>query len=296
MSDNNSTPLSAKPALLGLTLDELTAVAVELGLPRFVGKQLCGWIYDKHARSFDEMTNLSKAARARLAETYVLGISTPVESVESRDGTIKYLFRTAKGHYIESVFIPDGERATEALTATWGYAWSPKRITVSTVGVAKGLRRFLDESKCSLAVSLHHPDAAERGAMMPAERAFGVEALIELLSQYDFCRKTTDDYAEGTKQRRLTFEYIVFRGINDTLEHGRALVRLLAPLDCRINMIRFHTIPDTRFDGTDETAMLRLQDYLNAHGITTTVRASRGQDIYAACGMLTTKRMEEERA
>ena len=112
MSNNNSTPLSAKPALLGLTLDELTAVAVELGLPRFVGKQLCGWIYDKHARSFDEMTNLSKAARARLAETYVLGISTPVESVESRDGTIKYLFRTAKGHYIESVFIPDGERAT----------------------------------------------------------------------------------------------------------------------------------------------------------------------------------------
>ena len=363
MSDNNSTPLSAKPALLGLSLDELTAVAVELGLPRFVGKQLCGWIYDKHARSFDEMTNLSKAARARLAETYVLGISTPVESVESRDGTIKYLFRTAKGHYIESVFIPDGERATlcvssqvgckmacefcmtgrqgfmaqltaadilnqvyslpererltnivfmgqgepmdnidnvlratEALTAPWGYAWSPKRITVSTVGVAKGLRRFLDESKCSLAVSLHHPDAAERGAMMPAERAFGVEALIELLSQYDFCRKTTDDYAEGTKQRRLTFEYIVFRGINDTLEHGRARVRLLAPLDCRINMIRFHTIPDTRFDGTDETAMLRLQDYLNAHGITTTVRASRGQDIYAACGMLTTKRMEEERA
>ena len=89
---------------------------------------------------------------------------------------------------------------------------------------------------------------------------------------------------------------MVFGGINDSLEHGRALVQLLAPLDCRINMIRFHTIPDTRFDGTDETAMLRLRDYLNAHGITTTIRASRGQDIYAACGMLTTKRMEEERA
>ena len=88
----------------------------------------------------------------------------------------------------------------------------------------------------------------------------------------------------------------MFRGINDSLEHGRALVQLLAPLDCRINMIRFHTIPDTRFDGTDETAMLHLRDYLNAHGITTTIRASRGQDIYAACGMLTTKRMEEERA
>ena len=133
--------------------------------------------------------------------------------------------------------------------------------------------------------------------MMPAERAFGIEPLVELLSQYDFCRKTTDDYAEGTKQRRLTFEYIVFRGINDSLEtRARPRTTSGAPSIVASNMIRFHTIPDTRFDGTDETAMLRLRDYLNAHGITTTIRASRGQDIYAACGMLTTKRMEEERA
>ena len=187
-------------------------------------------------------------------------------------------------------------RATKAMTADWGYAWSPKRITVSTVGVAKGLIRFLNESNCSLAVSLHHPLPDERKAMMPAERAFGVEDMVQLLSQYDFCRKTNEDYAEGAKQRRLTFEYIVFKGINDSIEHAKALLHLLAPLDCRINMIRFHTIPDTRFDGTDETAMERMRDYLNNHGITTTIRASRGQDIYAACGMLTTKRMEEERA
>ena len=167
---------------------------------------------------------------------------------------------------------------------------------MATGGVAKGLHRFRDESKLSLAVSLHQPNPTERGAMMPAERAFGIEPLVELLSQYDCCRKTTDDYAEGTKQRRLTFEYIVFRGINDSLEHGRALVQLLAPLDCCINMIRFHPIPDTRFDGTDETAMLHLRDYLNAPAITTTIFASRGQDIYAACGMLTTKRMKEQSA
>ena len=357
------TPTTGKKILLGLSLEQLTQLAEELGMPRFTGKQLAGWLYDKRVTSIEEMSNISKANRERLSEHYEVGRSAPVTSELSKDGTRKYLFRVRSGGLVEAVFIPDGDRATlcvssqvgckmacefcmtgrqgfmsqltaadilnqvyslpererltnivfmgqgepmdnidnvlratEALTAPWGYAWSPKRITVSTVGVAKGLRRFLDESKCSLAVSLHHPNPTERGAMMPAERAFGIEPLVELLSHYDFCRKTTDDYAEGTKQRRLTFEYIVFRGINDSLEHGRALVQLLAPLDCRINMIRFHTIPDTRFDGTDETAMLRLRDYLNAHGITTTIRASRGQDIYAACGMLTTKRMEEERA
>lgn len=355
--------VGAKPSLLGLSLEELTEVAIDLGLPKFVGKQICGWLYDKHARSFEEMTNLSKAARQKLTEGYQIGISTPVESVESKDGTIKYLYKTERGHYIETVYIPDGKRATlcvssqvgckmacefcmtgrqgfmanltaadilnqiyslpqreqltnivfmgqgepmdnienvlratKAMTADWGYAWSPKRITVSTVGVAKGLIRFLNESNCSLAVSLHHPLPDERKAMMPAERAFGVEDMVQLLSQYDFCRKTNEDYAEGAKQRRLTFEYIVFKGINDSIEHAKALLHLLAPLDCRINMIRFHTIPDTRFDGTDETAMERMRDYLNNHGITTTIRASRGQDIYAACGMLTTKRMEEARA
>ncbi|MDO5075010.1 MAG: 23S rRNA (adenine(2503)-C(2))-methyltransferase RlmN [Bacteroidales bacterium] len=352
-----------KPALLGMTLEELTTVATDLGLPRFVGKQICGWIYDKHVRSIEEMTNLSKNARQLLAQHYQLGISTPVESVESRDGTIKYLYRTVRGQYIETVYIPDGERATlcvssqvgckmacafcmtgrqgfmahlsaadilnqiyslpqrekltnivfmgqgepmdnidnvlratAAMTASWGYAWSPKRITVSTVGLVKGLTRFLDESQCSLAISLHHPLAKERQQMMPAERAFSIEDMVNLLKQYDFARKTDEDYAEGAKQRRLTFEYIVFRGLNDSEAHADALVKLLAPLDCRINLIRFHHIPDTPFQGTDDAGMVRLRDYLTRKGITTTIRASRGQDIYAACGMLTTKKMMEERA
>lgn len=360
-----------KKPLLGLTLDELTQIAVDLGFPKFVGKQICGWIYDKHVQDIDSMTNLSKQARARLAETYEIGTSAPVESMNSVDGTIKYLYRTPTGHYIETVYIPDfgndgrpddvprratlcvscqvgckmhcefcmtgrqgfvahltaadilnqvyslpqrewltnivfmgqGEpfdnldavlRATQALTAPWGYAWSPRRITVSTVGLAKGLVRFLDGSNCNLAVSLHHPIPQERSRIMPAERAFSIEDLVNLLAQYDFCRKTTADYEEGTKQRRLTFEYIVFGGLNDSDRHADALLRLLRPLDCRVNLIRFHTIPDTPFHGAEESRMQHFCDYLNARGLTTTIRASRGQDIYAACGLLTTKKQEEQ--
>lgn len=358
-------------SLLGKNIQELTQIALDLGLPKFVGKQICAWLYDKRVEDIDQMTNLSKVARARLAEQYEVGASRPVDRMESVDGTIKYLYRTREGHYIETVYIPDfgidrptdggaprratlcvscqvgckmhcefcmtgrqgfsahlsageilnqiyslpqrdwltnivfmgqGEpfdnldavlRATEVLTADWGYGWSPKRITVSSVGLAKGLTRFLDESSCNLAISLHHPIPAERARMMPAERAFGIEDVVGVLRQYDFCRKTNADYAEGTKQRRLTFEYIVFGDLNDTDRHADALLRLLAPLDCRVNLIRFHTIPDTPFRQTNEQHLQHFCDYLNAHGLLTTIRASRGQDIYAACGLLTTKKQEE---
>lgn len=360
-----------KKPLLGLTLDDYTQIALDLGLPKFVGKQICSWIYEKHVQTIDEMTNLSKVARARLAESYEVGAAAPVDRMDSRDGTIKYLYRTPSGHYIETVYIPDfgndgvsdgaprratlcvscqvgckmkcefcmtgrqgfvahltaadilnqiyslpqgdwltnivfmgqGEpfdnldavlRATEVLTAPWGYGWSPRRITVSSVGLAKGLVRFLDESHCNLAISLHHPIPEERSKIMPAERAFSIADVVRVLSQYDFCRKTNDDYEEGTKQRRLTFEYIVFDGLNDSDRHADALLRLLAPLDCRVNLIRFHTIPDTPFRQTNEKTLAHFCDYLNAHGLLTTIRASRGQDIYAACGLLTTKKQEED--
>lgn len=361
-----------KKSLLSLTLDELTEVAVGLGLPRFAGKQLCEWIYVRKAKSIDEMTNLSKAARELLKESYTIGASDPVDAMHSKDGTVKYLFRTREGHFVETVYIPDygrdgrreegeprraticvssqvgckmgcafcmtgrqgfvaqlsaadilnqiyslperdtltnivfmgqGEpfdnldavlRATEILTASYAYAWSPKRITVSSVGLAKGMVRFLEESRCNLAISLHHPIPRERAAMMPAERGMGIQEVVNVLRQYDFCRQTTDDYEEGTKQRRLTFEYILFGGLNDGKKHADALLRLLKPLDCRVNLIRFHTIPDSPFHATNEEALQRFADYLNAHGLTTTIRASRGQDIYAACGLLSTKKQEEE--
>lgn len=170
-------------------------------------------------------------------------------------------------------------RALELMTADYGLAWSPKRITVSTVGVMKGLRRFLDESECHLAISLHNPFPQERMQLMPAERACSITDMLQLLRQYDF-----------THQRRLSFEYIVFRGVNDSEAHARELVRLLKGLECRINLIRFHAIPAVPLEGVDMDKMVAFRDYLTHHGVFTTIRASRGEDIWAACGMLSTLR------
>ena len=169
-------------------------------------------------------------------------------------------------------------KATELLTASDGWAWSPKRITVSSVGVRKGVERFLLESNCHLAISLHNPFPEERLSMMPAEKAYGLEELMTLLKKQDW-----------SHQRRLSFEYIVFGGLNDSERHAKELVRLLAPIECRVNLIRFHQIPNTPYIGATEEKMVWLRDYLTKYGVTTTIRASRGQDIYAACGLLHAK-------
>jgi 23S rRNA (adenine2503-C2)-methyltransferase len=174
-------------------------------------------------------------------------------------------------------------RATEVLTADWGWAWSPKRITVSSVGVRGKLKRFLDESPCHVAISLHSPLHEQRAQLMPSEKAMSINEVVELLRGYDFAH-----------QRRLSFEYIVFGGLNDSMAHAKAIVDLLRGLDCRINLIRFHQIPGVSLHGADEETMLRFRDYLTAHGVFTTIRASRGQDIYAACGLLSTARQQDE--
>lgn len=348
-----------KQKLLGLRIDELSDVAMKLGLPRFAGKQIAEWIYGRHATSIDEMTNISKAHRALLTEHCEIGWAGPIDAQRSKDGTTKYLFPVettqpaSGGKMVETVFIPEeggratlcvssqvgckmnclfcqtgkqgfegnltandilnqvyalperdsltnivfmgqGEpmdnldnvlRATEILTADYGWAWSPKRITVSSVGVKNKLKRFLEESNCHIAISLHAPTHALRAELMPAERGMSIEEVVELLRGYDF-----------SHQRRLSFEYIVFSGINDTPAHARQIVALLKGLDCRINLIRFHQIPNVPLHGADETRMEQLRDYLTAHGIFTTIRASRGEDIYAACGLLSTsKRISEVR-
>ena len=176
-------------------------------------------------------------------------------------------------------------RAIEAMTATWGCAWSPKRITVSSVGFMPNLKRLLDESDCHIAISLHNPFSAERATIMPIEKAYPIEQVIDLLKQYDW-----------SHQRRLSFEYICFSGENDTLRHATALRRLLAGLNCRVNLIRYHKAPDEKtlpenrqtadFTPSSEKQMTWLRDYLTNNNITTTIRRSRGEDILAACGML----------
>ena len=164
-------------------------------------------------------------------------------------------------------------RSLQIMTADYGCAWSPKRITVSTVGIP-AMQRFLDESECHLAVSMHNPFAAERAEIMPAEKLMHLADVIELLRSYDW-----------THQRRISFEYICWQE-NTTIRHAKELLRLLKGLPCRINLIRFHAGVDRQFPSSDEKQMEWFRDYLTEHGLTTTIRRSRGEDILAACGML----------
>lgn len=339
-----------KHSLLGLTLSELQSVVKTLGMPGFAARQIASWLYDKKVTTVDEMTNLSLKHREKLKETYEVGAEPPVEAMRSVDGTVKYLYRVGDNHFVEAVYIPDGDRATlcvssqvgckmhcrfcmtgrqgfaanltagqiinqinslperdkltnvvmmgmgepldnldevlkalDIMTAPYGYAWSPKRVTLSTVGLRKGLRRYLEETDCHLAVSLHTPLPQQRLQLMPAEKAFSIVDIVEELRHYDF-----------SKQRRLSFEYIMFKGVNDSPAHAKALLKLLRGLDCRVNLIRFHAIPDADLEGCEAGAMTAFRDYLTSHGLFTTIRASRGEDIFAACGMLSTAKMEEE--
>ena len=337
--------------LLGKTITELQEITAALGMPKFAAKQIAQWLYVKRVHTIDEMTNLSKDNRSRLASEYIIGYEEPIGAARSTDGTIRYLFATPAGKPIETVFLPEHERATlcissqigckmncyfcmtgkqgfngqlsphqiinqifaipetqqltnlvfmgmgepldnweelrkalDIITAPWGMAWSPKRVTVSTIGQMQHLPDFLRESHCNLAISLHSPFADERQRLMPVQKAYPISKVIELLKTYDW-----------THQRELTFEYIVFRGLNDDRHHAQALLHLLKGLPCKVNLIRFHAIPDVELQSSDLKAMEALRDYLCQHGLMTTIRASRGEDIYAACGMLSSKKEEERR-
>lgn len=332
-----------KKPLIGLTLEGLRRVAAECGMPVFAAKQMARRLYVNRTRSIDEMTELSKQARARLVEMgYCIGREIPLTEARSSDGTAKYLFRGVGGRNIESVYIPDGDRATlcvstqagckmncsfcmtgrqgfhgnltaaaiinqvlsipeseeltnivfmgmgeptdnlqpvldaiEVLTAAWGMAWSPKRITVSSIGKIKELKTLIETTKVHIAISLHSPYPSERAKLMPIEKGMPITDVINLLRNYDFAH-----------QRRLSFEYIMFRGLNDDARHCRELAKMLRGLDCRVNIIRFHAIPDSDLRPCSMAQMERFRDQLNQDGITATIRASRGEDIMAACGML----------
>lgn len=338
----------AKEKLYGKSLAELEVIAVDSGMKRFAGRQLAQWLYEKGVDSIESMTNISKSNRELLSGRYEVGLSAPLTVSESKDGTKKYLFRSGEGHFIESAYIPDRERATlcissqagcrmgcefcmtgrqglkgqlsandilnqfaslperqtltnivymgmgepfdntdhlmrslDILTSDWGYAWSPTRITVSTAGIIPSMRRFLDECGAHLAVSLHNPFHEERMRIMPVEKAYPIQEVVEVLRNYDF-----------THQRRVSFEYIVMSGMNDSPAHIRGIVKLLNGIKCRINLIRFHKIPSSPFYSPGDSEMIRFRDALTSKGIMTTIRSSRGEDIQAACGLLSTQGMD----
>lgn len=176
-------------------------------------------------------------------------------------------------------------KSIEILTSSWGYAMSPRRITVSSIGMLPALTQFLDRCEAHLAISLHTPFADERKELMPVQESYPLQDILQEIRKWDF-------YG----QRRVSFEYIVFGGLNDTARHGIELVRLLKGINCRVNLIRFHPIPGTPLQGTNEKTLQILKDQLNNNGLLTTIRASRGSDIYAACGLLSTQSLTEKKS
>ena len=175
-------------------------------------------------------------------------------------------------------------KSHEILTSDWGYARSPKRITVSTIGIIPTMKTFLENSHCHLAVSLHSPFNEERKKLMPVENVYPINEIVQLLKNYDW-----------TGQRRLSFEYIMFKGLNDSLTHARALLKLLNGLNCRLNLICFHAIPGSTLEPSTNETIHSFKDFLNSKNLLTTIRASRGEDIFAACGLLSTKELIQQK-
>jgi 23S rRNA (adenine2503-C2)-methyltransferase len=175
-------------------------------------------------------------------------------------------------------------KSLDILTADWGYGWSPTRITVSTVGLVNSVKEFLEKSRCHLAVSLHSPFDEERRKLMPVQRTNSVKDVLNVIRSFDI-----------NSQRRISFEYILFKGLNDSPLHIKELSRILNGIKCRINIIRFHPIPDSPFESPDIEATIKFKEKLNDKGILTTIRASRGEDIQAACGLLSTLEQNKSR-
>ena len=387
-----------RPALYGATKEELEAIVEERGMPRYTAAQLCDWLYKKHAASFEEMTNISKRHRARLAEEFVVGRRGHSDVSVATDGTKKYLYTvtippqvarrdggvqwsggatrdggtpegrasgappknprgprrdggvTGQGlqRHVEAAYIPEARRHTlclstqvgckmgclfcmtarqgfqghlsagdvvnqlaglperdqitnlvymgmgepldnleavlkslRILTEPWGFGMSPNRITVSTIGVVPAMRTLLEKTSVHLAVSLHSPFEEERRRLMPIENVYSLHEVLGAI------RATQLD-----KRRRISFEYIVFRGLNHSDRHVKEIARLVGDMRCRINLLYFHPIPGAPLEPASEKEMLTFQDSLKQKGLRVTVRKSRGQDIEAACGMLSTKRLD----
>ena len=173
-------------------------------------------------------------------------------------------------------------KSLEILTSDWGFGLSPRRITVSTIGITPAMLEFLNQSEVHLAVSLHTPFDDERRRLMPVQQVHPLKEVLNEIKSWDFGR-----------QRRVSFEYILFKDFNDSSAHVNELSRILHGIRCRINLIRFHPIPDTPLESPDEETITLFKEKLNAKGIITTIRASRGQDIWAACGLLSTKKLAD---
>ena len=332
------------------TLDEAEAFAVAQGWPRFRGEQIWRWVHDKGARSFDDMTNLGRETRARLAETAMIGGLEIAEVQTSQDGTRKLRLVTRDGESIESVVIPDGEKTTQCISSQVGCAvdcqfcataklglrrnldageivdqvylaqrllaevepgrrisnlvymgmgeplhnydnlvrslrilthdkgvgFSQRRITVSTSGLVPKLERLGGEDvRPNLAVSLNAPNDAVRDAIMPINRKWNIAKLLGALRAYPL-----------EQRRRITFEYVLLAGVNDSLADAAQLARLLRGIKCKVNLIPYNPHPEAPYTRPSPAAVAAFQAECKRLGLPTYLRTPRGDDIDAACGQL----------
>ncbi|RXK83197.1 23S rRNA (adenine(2503)-C(2))-methyltransferase RlmN [Filimonas effusa] len=336
-----------------LSLPELEAYFLEMGAQKFRAKQVYEWIWQKHAHSFNAMTNLSKELRNQLAENFTLPALSFDATQHSNDGTIKSRFKTVEGHLVEGVLIPTDERKTacvssqvgcslsckfcatgymdrkrnlhydeiydqvvlinqqseeaygkklsnivfmgmgepllnynnvlkaiERISAEDGLGMSPRRITVSTAGVAKMIRKLGDDKvRFKLALSLHAANDKKRNEIMPVNESNNIKALIDALNY--FYKQTGNE---------ITLEYILFQNFNDSLEDAAELVRVFRqiPADL-VNIIEYNTIDAFQFSKPDEDTVEAFMQYLEKNRVNARLRRSRGKDIDAACGQLANK-------
>lgn len=345
--------MDQKKNIRNFSLEELTAYFATLGEKKFRVKQVWEWLWQKHAHSFDDMTNLSKELRTTLSETFDLLPVHIDKSQFSSDGTIKARFKTHDGHFAEGVLIPNDNRQTacvssqigcslsckfcatgymdrkrnldfdeiydevvllnevaektygkklsnivfmgmgepllnyknvlksiERITANDGLAMSPKRITVSTAGVAKMIRQLGDDGvRFNLALSLHAANDKKRNEIMPINETNNIQALIEALNY--FYEKTGND---------ITFEYILFKGVNDSMQDADDLIKVYKQVPVHlVNIIEYNPIDAADFTKPDRDATQKFMDYLANHRVNVRLRISRGKDIDAACGQLANK-------
>ena len=337
---------SQPPDIKSLTLPELSACLTRIGEKPYRAKQLYEWLHQKQASSFDEMTNLSKPLRSRLAECFRLPVLRQVQVQESKlDGTRKYLFALPDGNMIESVLMKyrhgnsvcissqagcrmgcrfcasaigglvrslepsemleqiyriaedTGERISnvvvmgtgepldnfdnllrflELLTDENGMHVSQRSITVSTCGIIPKMYELAQEHlQITLALSLHGSTQEKRRRLMPVADAYGLEELL----------KACDNYFQETG-RRITFEYSLIHGVNDTQEDVQELVSILKPRNCHLNLIPVNPVKERNFIRPDSKNAQNFKNKLEKNGINVTIRREMGADIDGACGQL----------
>lgn len=353
---NGPAARDGRRSLIGLDKSELAALSVEMGEKPYRGTQLFQWIYNRGARQFDDMTDVSKSFRTQLSDSFTIDRPDIAQEQLSEDGTIKWLHAFADGQKAEAVFIPEEDRGTlcvssqvgctltcrfchtgtqrlvrnltpgdivgqvmvardalgewptpteeakslsnivlmgmgeplynfeavkkamQIVMASDGLALGRRRITLSTSGVVPEIKRCGEELRVNLAISLHAADDETRSQIMPINKKYPLKELMEA------CR----DYPGATNARRITFEYVMLKGINDSEADARALVKLVKDVPCKFNLIPFNPWPGTPYECSSRKTIEKFQDILAQASITSPIRTPRGRDILAACGQLKT--------